>query len=91
MISNVFLKFIEFTLLQGKYHPFSNKYGATTASSILTEFLSYEDIANTSTEEFVDFVNIKSCKRISNPQMPAEILQQAHVIHIVLISVCISH
>lgn len=76
MLSNVFLKFSEFALLQGEEHPFSNKYGAT-ASSILTEFLSSEDIANTSIEELVDFVNRKSRKRISNPQMTAEILQQA--------------
>lgn len=76
MLSNVFLKFSEFALLQGEDHPFSNKYGAT-ASSILTEFLSSEDIANTPIEELVDFVSKKSRKRISNPQMTAEILQQA--------------
>ncbi len=76
MLSNVFLKFSEFALLQGEDHPFSNKYGAT-ASSILTEFLSSEDIANTSIEDLVDFVSKKSRKRISNPQMTAEILQQA--------------
>ncbi len=76
MLSNVFLKFSEFALLQGEDHPFSNKYGAT-ASSILTEFLSSEDIANASIEDLVDFVSKKSRKRISNPQMTAEILQQA--------------
>lgn len=76
MLSNVFLKFSEFALLQGDEHPFSNKYGAT-ASSILTEFLSSEDIANIPLENLVDFVNKKSRKRISNPQMTAEILKQA--------------
>lgn len=76
MLSNVFLKFSEFALLNGDEHPFSDKYGAT-ASSILTEFLSSEDIANASIETLVDFVNTKSRKRISNPQMTAEILQQA--------------
>lgn len=76
MLSNVFLKFSEFALLQGDAHPFSNKYGAT-ASSILTDFLSSEDIANASIEELVDFVSKKSKKRISNPQMTAEILKQA--------------
>lgn len=76
MLSNVFLKFSEFALLQGDEHPFSNKYGAT-ASSILTEFLSSEDIANSSIENLDDFVNEKSRKRISNPQMAAKILQQA--------------
>ena len=76
MLSNVFLKFSEFALLQGNEHPFSDKYGAT-ASSILTQFLSSEDIANASIEELVDFVSTKSRKRISNPQITAEILQQA--------------
>ena len=76
MLSNVFLKFSEFALLQGNEHPFSDKYGAT-ASSILTQFLSSEDIANASIEDLVDFVSTKSRKRISNPQITAEILQQA--------------
>ena len=76
MLSNVFLKFSEFALLDGEEHPFSNKYGAT-ASSILTDFLSSEDIANASIEELVEFINIKSRKRISDPQMTAKILQQA--------------
>lgn len=76
MLSNVFLKFSEFALLQGEDHPFSNKFGAT-ASSILTEFLSSEDIANASIETLVDFVSTKSRKRISNPKLTAEILQQA--------------
>lgn len=76
MLSNVFLKFSEFALLQGNEHPFCDKYGAT-ASSILTQFLSSEDIANASIEELVDFVSTKSRNRISNPQITAEILQQA--------------
>lgn len=76
MLSNVFLKFSEFALLQGEDHPLSNKFWAT-ASSILTEFLSSEDIANASIETLVDFVSTKSRKRISNPKLTAEILQQA--------------
>jgi hypothetical protein len=64
MLSNVFLKFSEFALLQGNDHPFSDKYGAT-ASSILTDFLSSEYIGNTAIEDLVDFVNKKSRKRIS--------------------------
>ena len=76
MLSNVFLKFSEFAVLQGDEHPFSDKYGAT-ASSILTQFLSSEDIANASIEHLFDFVSTKSRKRISNPQITAEILQQA--------------
>ncbi|WP_244834495.1 IS110 family transposase [Clostridium sp. BJN0001] len=76
MLSNVFLKFSEFALLDDEKHPFSDKFGAT-ASSILTEFLSTEDIANTPMEELVNFVNKKSRKQISNPELTVEILQQA--------------
>lgn len=76
MLSNVYLKFSEFALLQGDEHPFSDKYGAT-ASSILMEFLSAEDIANASVESLVDFINTKSRKKISDPNMTTEILQQA--------------
>lgn len=76
MLSNVFLKFSEFALLKGDEHPFSNKYGAT-AASILTDFLSSEDIANASIEELVEFVNTKSHKRITDPLQTADILQQA--------------
>lgn len=72
ILSNVFLKFSEFALLQGEEHPFSNKYRATV-SSILTDYLSSEYIANTSIEKLVDFVNKKSRKKISVPQM----IQQA--------------
>lgn len=76
MLSNVFLKFSEFALLQGEDHPFSNKYGAT-ASAILTDFLSSEDIANSSIDELVEFVNKKSRNRIGDPEQTVAILQQA--------------
>lgn len=76
MLSNVFLKFSEFALLQGEEHPFSNKYGAT-ASAILTDYLSSEDIANASIDELVDFVNKKSRKRIGDPEQTVAVLQQA--------------
>jgi Transposase/Transposase IS116/IS110/IS902 family len=76
MLSNVFLKFSEFALLSGDEHPFSNKYGAT-ASAILTDFLSSEDIANASIEELVAFVSKKSRNRIVDPEQTVAILQQA--------------
>lgn len=76
MLSNVFLKFSEFALLQGDEHPFSNKYGAT-ASAILTDYLSSEEIANASIDELVEFVNKKSRKRIGDPTQTVAILQQA--------------
>ncbi len=76
MLSNIFLKFSEFALLDGDNHPFSNKYGAT-ASAILTEYMSTEDLANSSVEDLVEFINKKSRGRIGDPAQTAEILQQA--------------
>ncbi|MCR1900314.1 IS110 family transposase [Irregularibacter muris] len=76
MLSNVFLKFSEFAILTNKDHPFSNKYGAT-ASAVLTDFLSNEEIAETSIEDLIDFVCEKGKNRFSNPQEVASILQAA--------------
>ena len=39
MLSNIFLKFSEFSLLEADKQPFSNTFG-TTAASVLTDFLS---------------------------------------------------
>lgn len=52
MLSNVFLKFSEFATLIKKDHPFANKYGAT-ASAVLTDFLSNEQITEASIEELI--------------------------------------
>lgn len=76
MLSNIFLKFSEFALLDGANHPFSNKYGAT-ASAILTDYMSTEDIANSEIDDLVEFINKKSKGRIGDPVQTAEILQQA--------------
>lgn len=76
MLSNIFLKFSEFALLDANDHPFSNKYGAT-ASGILTEYMSTEDIANASIDDLVDFINKRSRGRIGDPEQTVEILQQA--------------
>lgn len=76
MLSNVFLKFSEFATLSKTDHPFANKYGAT-ASAVLTEYLSNEQIAEASMEELIDFICNKGKNRFSNPDEVASILQAA--------------
>lgn len=76
LLNNIFLKFSEFAMLRNGEHPFSNKYGAT-AEAILTEFLTNEDLINTSTEELIDFINRKSHGRISDPEETAALLKAA--------------
>ncbi len=76
MLSNIFLKFSEFATLTKGNHPFSNKYGAT-ASAVLTDFLSNEQIAQASMEELISFVSEKGKNRFNNPQEVASILQAA--------------
>lgn len=76
LLNNVFLKFSEFAMLKNEEHPFSNKYGAT-AEAILTEFMTNEDLINSSTEELIEFINTKSRGRISDPDETATLLQTA--------------
>ena len=76
MVSNMFLKFSEMAVLTNDDKLFSNNYGAT-AQSILTEYLSLEDLVNSSTEELVEFVCKKSRNRLTDPLKTVEILQQA--------------
>jgi len=58
MLTNIFLKFSEFAVANKEEHPFSNKYGAT-AEAVLREFLSTDDIVNSSPQDLADFVNKK--------------------------------
>lgn len=76
MLNNIFLKFSEFAMLRDGNHPFANKYGAA-AQAILTEFLTNEDLVNTSMEDLVEFINRKSRCRIAHPEETAEILKTA--------------
>ena len=76
MVSNMFLKFSEMAVLSNDNRALSNNYGAT-AQAILTEYLSLEDLVNSSTEELVEFVCQKSKNRLTDPLKTVEILQQA--------------
>ena len=76
MLSNIFLKFSEFTMLDTEEQLFSNEFGAT-ASAVLTEFLSTEEIVDMSMEKLVEFICEKGRNRFPDPQKTAKLLQVA--------------
>jgi transposase len=76
MVSNIFLKFSELSILKDEAHPFTSNHTAT-ASAILTEMLSLEDLVSMPIEELVDFVCKTSKNRFANPAKVADILRQA--------------
>lgn len=76
MLSNIFLKFSEFSLLDEDEQPFSNNYGAT-ASAVLTEFLSVEEIIEKPMDELINFICEKGHNRFPNPEKTAQLLQAA--------------
>ena len=76
MLSNIFLKFSEFTMLDTEEQPFSNEFGAT-ASAVLTEFLSTEEIVDMPMEKLVEFICEKGRNRFTDPQKTAKLLQAA--------------
>ena len=76
MLSNIFLKFSEFTMLDTEEQPFSNEFGAT-ASAVLTEFLSTEEIVDMPMEKLVEFICEKGRNRFPDPQKTAKLLHTA--------------
>ena len=76
MVSNLYLKFSELQLLEGENKPFSNVYGAT-ASAVLTEFMSPQEIIDLPEEDLLAFLAQKSKNRISDISRTSELLQKA--------------
>lgn len=76
MLSNIFLKFSEFTMLDTEEQLFSNEFGAT-ASAVLTEFLSTEESVDMPMEKLVEFICEKGRNRFPDPQKTAKLLQTA--------------
>ena len=77
MLSNIFLKFSEFTMLDTEEQPFSNEFGATS-SAILTEFLFTEDIVDMPRKKLVKIhLREKGRNRFPDPQKTAKLLQAA--------------
>ena len=76
MLTNIFLKFSELAVPASGSSPFSDKYGAT-ASAVLTEFLSTEEIVTMPFSELVEFICTKSRNSFNDPKKVAELLKQA--------------
>ena len=76
MVSNLYLKFSELQLLEGNDKPFCNIYGATS-SSVLTDFLSPQEIIDMPEEDLLSFLAEKSRNRISDISKTSELLRKA--------------
>jgi transposase len=76
MVSNLYLKFSELQLLDDDSQPFSNIYGATS-SSVLTQYLSPQEIMDSSEEELLQFLADKSKNRIADISKTSELLKKA--------------
>ena len=76
MVSNLYLKFSELQLLEGDEQPFSNIYGAT-ASAVLTEFMSLQEIIDSPEEDLLKFLAQKSRNRIADISKTSELLRKA--------------
>ena len=76
MVSNLYLKFSELQLLEGDDRPFGDIYGATSAA-VLTEFMSPQEIIDSSEDELLTFLASKSRNRITDISRTSELLRRA--------------
>lgn len=76
ILSNIFLKFSELAVLEKEDRPFSNNFGATSVA-VLTEFMSVDEIANSSVENLIEFLIKHGKNRFTDPEATAKILQRA--------------
>jgi transposase len=74
--SNLFLKFSEFSRLKGHKKLLSNKFGAT-ATSIIEELLTLDDISSSSVETLADFIMEKGKNHFDNPIEIAKKIKEA--------------
>ena len=61
MLSNIFLKFSEFSLLYGEQQPFSDRFGKV-AASVLTDFLSTEEIVDMPLDALIPHICKKAAR-----------------------------
>ncbi|WP_195268908.1 IS110 family transposase [Eubacterium sp. 1001713B170207_170306_E7] len=76
LVSNLYLKFSELQMLDKDEQPFCDVYGATS-SSVLTEYLSPEEIVSASEEQLLSFLAEKSRNRIKDVSKTAVLLKKA--------------
>lgn len=76
MVTNLFLKFSELQLLDDDSQPFSDIYGVTS-SSVLTEYLSPEEIVAAPEEDLLQLLAQKSRNHIPDITQTAALLKKA--------------
>ena len=78
VLNNVFLKFNKLekkTNASDTINPFSDIFGAT-ASSVLLDFFSPEEIIQMPLEKLVEYIDNKGRKKFTNPKQTAQLLRQ---------------
>lgn len=76
-LNNIYLKFSQFRKKNGKLdtdNPFSNVFGAT-ATAVLTDFITIDDIVSMDIQELVNYLNEKSKGRFADPEEVARLLR----------------
>lgn len=76
VMTNLYLSFSGLLSLNRNELPFSNMFGATS-SAILEEFISPDQIAESSIEELMDFISSKGKNHTKNPESKVNALQKA--------------
>lgn len=76
MVSNIFLKFSELSILKEEAHPFTSNHTAT-AAAILTEMLSLEELVAMPMEDLVAFIGKVGKHRFADPEKVADLLRHA--------------
>ena len=76
VLTNLYLSFSGLLSANKNDLPFSNMFGATS-SAFLEEFISPDQIAESSIEELMDFISSKGKNHTKNPECKATALQKA--------------
>ena len=77
-LNNIYLKFSQLRKKQGREdceNPFSNLFGAT-ASAVLTDFITIDEIIHKPLEELVAYLDDRSRKHFTNPEAVAKLLKR---------------
>jgi transposase len=75
-LNNIYLKFSELAVSSNELDLFSNTFGAT-ASAVINDFLSLDEIVYTPLDELIDFLNEKSKNHFYDSETKAKILKKA--------------
>ena len=76
VLTNLYLSFSSLITLNKNELPFSDMFGATS-SAIFEEFISPDQIAESSMEELINFISVKGKNHTKNPESKVSTLQKA--------------